>query len=542
MFKNIFIINIVIAILYFIAGKLSFSYTNSHDIVTIVIFISEGIALASVLYFGKKILYGIFIGQFILAYTSLGSFIISFEISLVNTAEALLALYLFSKYKLNKNLLTLNDVIGLAVLIIFILQPFSSIFGNTILYLNNILPEDEIFMSLFSWWFGNTLGQLLFTPFILILLSSNKSKYIIQYILYSILFALFIYFLEVYLIKENLSLLLTFTIPIVIYAVSKNGLLLGTMLAIVISFVSTYTSFLGIGIFSADSTINSIININFFILAHLAIILISGTLFQEKELNELNLKSKVKKEVEKNRKHQLLMLEQNRLAQMGEMIAMIAHQWRQPLNNLSLINQLIINKYNKNKLDEESFEYFKINSQKQIKQMSSTIDDFRNFFKTDKCINIFDLNNTINDMISITNIVLDNNKINIEINSNKTYKIKGYQSEFGQAILNILNNAKDALINNNIENKSILIKLYDSIDFIKIDICDNAGGINTDIINNIFDPYFSTKKEKNGTGLGLYMSKLIIEEHMNGTLEVSNKNDGAVFTITLKKDTNETIK
>jgi signal transduction histidine kinase len=174
--------------------------------------------------------------------------------------------------------------------------------------------------------------------------------------------------------------------------------------------------------------------------------------------------------------------------------------------------------------------------------MSSTIDDFRNFFKSDKKIEIFNINKTINEMISITDISLNKNNININVLHDKKYLIKGYKSEFGQAILNILNNAKDALIQNNIINKKITIKIYDINNNVHIDISDNAGGIEENIIKNIFDPYFSTKKEKNGTGLGLYMSKLIIEEHMNGSIKVTNKDNGAIFSIILQKDLDEEIK
>ena len=247
-----------------------------------------------------------------------------------------------------------------------------------------------------------------------------------------------------------------------------------------------------------------------------------------------NLEKLVYEEVEKNRQKDKVMFSQARQAQMGEMIAMIAHQWRQPLNNLSLINQLLVSKYKKNKLDDEVMEYFKLTSKKQITLMSNTINDFRNFFKSEKSKCNFCVNHSIRNILDITKAIYTNNEIKINFNSQKDFKINGYSNAFAQAILNIINNAKDALVENKIKNKNITIDIQNDNENIIISIEDNAGGITQDIIENIFDPYFSTKEQKNGTGLGLYMSKMIIQEQMGGKLDVSNGVDGATFKITLE--------
>ncbi len=265
----------------------------------------------------------------------------------------------------------------------------------------------------------------------------------------------------------------------------------------------------------------SIINIVFFI-----------AYYKQQQLKK-NLKIQVKQEIEKNKQQQLLMLQQSRLAQMGEMISMIAHQWRQPLNTLSVLNQAVVVKYNRKKLDDKSVEYFQKNSSKQIQNMSKTIDDFKNFFKPEKEKLEFCINKVITDTIDMVKPILDVHGINIIFDVNIEFKTIGYQNELGQGILNIINNSKDALIQNNIKNKEINILLKEENNNIIITICDNAGGISEDIIDQIFDPYFSTKCEKNGTGLGLYMTKIIIEEHMDGKINVSNDKDGAVFQIKL---------
>jgi signal transduction histidine kinase len=227
------------------------------------------------------------------------------------------------------------------------------------------------------------------------------------------------------------------------------------------------------------------------------------------------------------------MLHQNRLAQMGEMINMIAHQWRQPLNHLSLINQTIYYQYKNNKLNEQKVENFKRKSDITINQMSSTIDDFRNFFSSEKIKKVFLVNDVINHVLDIISPMLKDKNIEVSFKSSGKYYSYGFPNELGQSVLNIVYNAKDALNEKETKSKIIQINLLERSEKIIISIEDNAGGISEDIINNIFDPYFSTKTSKNGTGLGLYIAKIIVEEHMGGELLVSNKNEGAHFEIYL---------
>jgi signal transduction histidine kinase len=241
----------------------------------------------------------------------------------------------------------------------------------------------------------------------------------------------------------------------------------------------------------------------------------------------------IEKEVNKNKEQQLLMLHQNRLAQMGEMINMIAHQWRQPLNHLALINQTLYYQYRNHKLNDERVESFKEKSNKTIQQMSSTIDDFRNFFKPNKKKTAFSVNDVVDHVFEIASPLFQSKAIKIIFESKEQYDAYGFPNELGQSILNILYNAHDALNEKKIENKYIEIHLFHQVDTIILSICDNAGGIPEEIINKIFDPYFSTKSQKNGTGLGLYISKIIIEEHMDGKLRVINRKNGACFKISL---------
>ncbi len=256
----------------------------------------------------------------------------------------------------------------------------------------------------------------------------------------------------------------------------------------------------------------------------------------KRELIELNtsLEKKIAEEVEKNRQQQLVLIQQSRYAQMGEMISMIAHQWRQPLNNLSMIIQGASLKYQLGKFDDELMVKLSKDAQKQIMQMSQTIDDFRNLFRPNKHAKVFSVNTTILHVLALVEPILKQENIIVETHLEDAVTIKGFSNELVQVLINILNNAKDALVEKNSDKKKIItIALKQENDTVVILVKDNSGGIAEEIMDKIFDPYFSTKEGKNGTGLGLYMSKSIIEEHCQGQLSVKNGRNGAIFTIVL---------
>jgi len=238
---------------------------------------------------------------------------------------------------------------------------------------------------------------------------------------------------------------------------------------------------------------------------------------------------KVKEEEGKNKWQEELIREQSRLAQMGEMISMIAHQWRQPLSAISAASGSLQLKAKRNKLTQETA----IDIAEKIKgfsiHLSSTIDDFRNFFKTNKVKTVTDFETILQSVLSIIEGSLEKNKItfNLTINSSSTFNT--FENELKQVILNLIKNAEDALVDNQISEPKIDI----IIDNNSFTIRDNAGGIDKKIIEKIFDPYFSTKTKKDGTGLGLYMSKMIVQDHCQGKITATNVADGAEFKIIL---------
>jgi len=252
----------------------------------------------------------------------------------------------------------------------------------------------------------------------------------------------------------------------------------------------------------------------------------------KQELKKLTktLNDKVELQVSNIREKDALLIQQSKLAAIGEMIGAIAHQWRQPLNEISIRVGMLEEYYNLNMIDKGFIDKFIKDNSNTIQFMSETIDNFRNFFRPDKEASIFNIKKSIIDVISIQKAVLKNHDIKIDLDIEE-FKINGFENEFKQVILNIISNAKDALVSNSTQDAKISIKTEIKLGIGLIIISDNGGGIDKSIINRIYEPYFTTKDQGSGTGIGLYMSKMIIEKNMHGILDVENIEKGTRFTI-----------
>lgn len=266
------------------------------------------------------------------------------------------------------------------------------------------------------------------------------------------------------------------------------------------------------------------------------------------------LEQRVEEEVTLRLKGEQLLVQQSKLAAMGEMLGAISHQWRQPLNALAIIVQNIRDAYKFDELDRDYIEGTVQKSMEQIRHMSSTIDDFRNFFRPDKQKASFNAVRMVGNVLGIMSAQLSDNQIRYRLNChthNRSYEdidemlgceamiSFGYQNEFQHVILNIVNNARDAILSRRDGNPEwsqapgqIDFDFYHPDTAIVIEIADNGGGIAPDILDRVFEPYFTTKEPDKGTGLGLYMSKVIME-HMNGRLSARNSDQGAVFILEL---------
>lgn len=251
---------------------------------------------------------------------------------------------------------------------------------------------------------------------------------------------------------------------------------------------------------------------------------------QTKELKKLNqtLEKRVNEEIEKNEEKQRIMFWQSRHASLGQMIANIAHQWRQPLMELSLamfsIKKAALNQNTQNitKFYDESM-YI-------IKNMSQTIEDFSNFFKPDRQKHYFNVSEAIKESITLLESAIDEAMINIKCDLDNM-EVLGVTNEFTQIIINLINNSKDAFIKNGILFREINISAKKEGEFAVIELSDNAGGIPKDVLDRIFEPYFTTKHKSRGTGLGLFMSKMICEQGLGGSMDVVSKKNETTFTI-----------
>jgi len=226
---------------------------------------------------------------------------------------------------------------------------------------------------------------------------------------------------------------------------------------------------------------------------------------------------------------------QSKQAAMGDMISVIAHQWRQPLNSISIMVQTILLKYKKNKLDELMMIKFKTDILKQIQYMSKIVDDFKFFYKPNKEKRVFDIKDELVKTIELIKIAYAKDGIEIEQHTQDSYEICGYENELTHCFLVILQNAQDALKKSTSNQKRIIIESKIKNDEFTVSFYNNGELIPKEIKEKIFKPYFSTKNEKNGTGIGLYMAQTIIEKHFNGTIKTSNTKKGVLFEIKISK-------
>jgi len=257
----------------------------------------------------------------------------------------------------------------------------------------------------------------------------------------------------------------------------------------------------------------------------------------EAELRELNysLEARVQEEVHAHREKEKMLIQQSKMAAMGDMISMIAHQWRQPLNQMSYVLMNIESAYEFKEMTPKYMNEKVKEGTLLLEYMSHTIDDFKNFFKPDKARSDEQISEVLEHTVSLVKKSLDAHNITLEMKIESDARLMVYRNELLQVILNLITNAKDAMVMGGVPDPKMLITISENETAIVISVCDNGGGVDEAIQAKIFEPYFSTKGEKSGTGLGLYMAKTIVEEHLNGSIDVINKDKGACFSVRLRK-------
>jgi PAS domain S-box-containing protein len=251
------------------------------------------------------------------------------------------------------------------------------------------------------------------------------------------------------------------------------------------------------------------------------------------ELETLNqtLEQRIADAVGELRNKDQLMISQSRLAAMGEMISFIAHQWRAPLNNLGLVIQSVRQEYATGNLAPDQMARYVEKGMELINFMSDTIDDFRYFFRSDKMKKPFSVRESITRAMSLVQASLKDSNIAIAVDAEEDLQIDGYPNEYAQALLNLMGNARDALLERGVAEPLIRVRLFREQERAVVTVSDNGGGVDEAILDRIFEPYFTTKGESTGSGIGLFMARTIIEKNMAGRLTVRNIEGGAEFRI-----------
>jgi len=230
--------------------------------------------------------------------------------------------------------------------------------------------------------------------------------------------------------------------------------------------------------------------------------------------------------------HERILAQQAKLAAMGEMMDAVAHQWKQPLNAISMLTDILVSEYKDGDVDEAYLEEYRETLWKQLDHLLNTLDEFRSFFRPNKEKAAFNLAKSIDSILLLIKDEFIGKAITFNVEGDESIELYGVENEFKHIVLNILNNAKDAFIENEIKPRIIKISFYQKEGNSIMEICDNAGGIPDTVIDNIFKANVTTKAEGKGTGIGLYMSSQIAEK-MDARLEVHNKEAGACFTFTV---------
>jgi len=243
------------------------------------------------------------------------------------------------------------------------------------------------------------------------------------------------------------------------------------------------------------------------------------------------LEARVTEAVADLRRKDQLLIQQSRLAAMGEMIGNIAHQWRQPLNNVALIIQDMQIQFKAGRLTHAEMDSDIHEAMQVLLYMSQTINDFSTFFRVDKEKRKFTISSTLHRAMELLTPSMKSHNVKVKIESNNEVTAIGYQNEYAQALLNIISNSCHAAKERKVPHPHITIRVSRENEHSVLYVRDNCGGIPDDILPRIFDPYFTTRGSDRGAGIGLYMSKMIIEQNMNGSLTVCNVDDGAEFRI-----------
>lgn len=571
---------ILIAVLYFLSAKAVIPLSLVESDSVFAIWPPTGIALSALFFFGYRIWPAIFIGALALNLT-ITPFIPSLQIAITNTFGPVFGFYLLQHYA-NQNIFDSTKTMLIFFLSITLASIITALGGSIALVVHGLIPLEAIKGVWTTWFLGDLIGFLLITPIIeSIMIERNSVKRILSIEGMLMLTVLIVTGLMIFGPIGLFDMLefpvVYFLFPPLIWGVLRFGLFSAVISLLIVTIISIYGTIAGYGPFLRDDPNHSLLLLQSFNGVLAVTILLMISIFREKELlqrelklhkekleitvNErtyelektnkeligaydkletinLNLEARVKEEVLKNREKDQQLFLSAKMVAIGDMLGNIAHQWRQPLMAITMTANNIIVDIELEKIDNKGLKKDMENISKQTQYLSSTINTFRDFLKDDKESTEVILQECLEESLDIIKSSFKSNYIEIKkkIDYNNPIKLKLVNSELSQALINILNNARDAILTKKSTDKWIEISLEKLEGYALITIEDSAGGIDKSIISKIFEPYFTTKHKSQGTGLGLHISYKIVVEKLNGKLYVKNSENGAKFFIELPLD------
>jgi signal transduction histidine kinase len=509
---------LTMAMIYFVTGKFIFSTSSGtldNLVVSIVLFIPEGFALAGAILYGQKIWPGIFLGQLLLALSASMPLFPAIGISVINSLEAILAATLFRHFQLDKSMGHIRDVTGLLLLIALVLQPFSAVLGNLVLLFTSVISWQEYPASLFSWWFGNTMGQLLFTPMLLLIHANRENIRLREITLLILFFALLTAFLFNGGYIHSLAILLSITLPLVMLVSFYKNTTYATIATTTLTLMAIYATNLGAEAFNNRDAINNAIDLNFYILSHIFLVLIMGTLFCEKKQAEQQL-------IQKN-------IELEKAATLRELVErMTQHDLKNPLNTLISIPDFI--QQTETDLSSKSRELLHA-SKECAYNMLDMINRSLDMYKME--VGTYQLHAEKVDLIAVLQQVLKESGFRFQDNdypikldhrplqATDHLWIRGEQLLCYSLFSNLVRNALEASPDR--ETLTILARLDNDNQRCIIELT-NQGSVPEEIRDRFFDKLVTAGK-KSGAGLGTYSARLCTET-MHGEIALDSSQPG----------------
>jgi signal transduction histidine kinase len=549
---------VVIALLYFLSAKAVSPLSLVESSSVFAIWPPTGVALSALLLYGYRSWMGIALGALFLNMT-LTPLLPSLQITLTNTLGPLLGAWIVFRFGGGYNFFASLRTMVAFFIAITAASLVTAWGGSTALLFHGFIGMPEHFAVSYTWFLGDLIGFLVITPLVVAIRLECQKLFFYNNWGEILLISLFIlggglvFFGPLgFFDQAKYPIAYMFFIP-VLWASIRFGALGGSFSVVLTSLIVVAGTVYGYGSFVRPDPNDTLLLLQGYVWFMGVIAFFVATILRQKEIihvsllqtqDELktslqtlqkyqkNLEKRVEEELAKRREQEQIMIQQSKLAAMGEMVGMIAHQWRQPLNAIGLLIQDMKDAQEFGELDEAYLDTSVESTMQLIQFMSATIDDFRNFFKQDKEKKNFSVKEILDGVASVIGASLKNNLIELAVDAREPIEIYGYHHEYMQVVLNIINNAKDALKRSAREDKRISIEWMKTAEGkSRVIIADNGGGIPEDILPKIYEPYFTTKEQGHGTGIGLYMSKMIIERHMNGTLKEENVDDGVRFII-----------